>query len=161
LLDEALLFLRPAIAEAQADVQVLGEWPRLRVRPDEFLRLLQNLIGNALKFRVAGRLPEVAISSRTEGGEWHLSIADNGVGIAPGQISRLFQVFQRLQSRIDYEGTGIGLAICRKIVEHHGGRIWVESAGEGQGSRFCVTLPVRESESAEDIAPALLPENPA
>jgi PAS domain S-box-containing protein len=158
LLDEALLFLRPAIAEAQADVQLLGEWPRLRVRPDEFLRLLQNLIGNALKFRVAGRLPEVHISSRTEGGEWRLSIADNGVGIAAGQIGRLFQVFQRLQSRIDYEGTGIGLAICRKIVEHHGGRIWVESAGEGQGSRFCVTLPVRESESPEQpLEPALLP----
>ena len=158
LLDEALLFLRPAIDEAQADVQVLGEWPRLRVRPDEFLRLLQNLIGNALKFRIAGRLPEVHISSRTEGGEWRLSIADNGVGIAAGQIGRLFQVFQRLQSRIDYEGTGIGLAICRKIVEHHGGRIWVESAGEGQGSRFCVTLPVRESESPEQpLEPALLP----
>ncbi len=160
-LDEALLFLRPAIAEAQAGLQVLGDWPRLRVRPDEFLRLLQNLIGNALKFRVAGRLPEIIISSQSAGGAWHLSIADNGVGIAPGQIGRLFQVFQRLQSRIDYEGTGIGLAICRKIVEHHGGRIWVESAGEGQGSRFCVTLPMRENESPEALEPALLPENSA
>jgi signal transduction histidine kinase len=106
-------------------------------------------------------LPEIIISSQSAGGAWHLSIADNGVGIAPGQIGRLFQVFQRLQSRIDYEGTGIGLAICRKIVEHHGGRIWVESAGEGQGSRFCVTLPMRENESPEALEPALLPENSA
>ena len=70
-----------------------------------------------------------------------MSVSDNGVGILPDQIGRLFQVFQRLQSRADYEGTGIGLALCRKIVEHHYGRIWAESEGEGKGSKFCVALP--------------------
>lgn len=142
-LEDALRFLQPAIAEAQATVRIEGDWPQLFASPDEILRLLQNLIGNAVKFRVAGRVPEITISSSVVvGGLWRLSIADNGVGIFPEQIGRLFQVFQRLQSRAAYEGTGIGLALCRKIAEHHGGRIWVESAGEGQGCRFNVELPL-------------------
>ena len=157
LLDEALLFLQPAILEARAKVRIEGDWPRIHVSPNEMLRLMQNLIGNALKFRVAGRRPEITVISASAGvspagkgdeagrmqvlPEWRLSVADNGIGILPDQIGRLFQVFQRLQSRTNYEGTGIGLALCRKIAEHHGGRIWAESAGEGQGSRFCVALP--------------------
>jgi light-regulated signal transduction histidine kinase (bacteriophytochrome) len=140
-LDEALLFLRPAIAEAQAELRIEGEWPRILASTDELLRLLQNLIGNALKFRVEGRPPVVTVSSEVINGHWRFCVADNGVGILPDQIGRLFQVFQRLQSRIAFEGTGIGLALCRKIAEHHGGRIWAESAGEGMGSRFCVELP--------------------
>ncbi|MCQ1547431.1 MAG: ATP-binding protein, partial [Candidatus Accumulibacter phosphatis] len=75
-------------------------------------------------------------------GNWYICIADNGIGIHPGQIARLFQVFQRLHSRAAFDGSGVGLALCRKIAEHHGGRIWAESAGEGQGSRFCVSLPL-------------------
>jgi PAS domain S-box-containing protein len=152
ILDEALLFLQPAIAEAQADIRIQGDWPHIHVRPDEMLRLVQNLIGNALKFRVAGRKPEITVTSsvvsRGTGaapvlpGHWRLCVADNGIGIIPGQIGRLFQVFQRLQSRATYEGTGIGLALCRKIAEHHGGQIWAESAGEDQGSRFCLELPI-------------------
>jgi signal transduction histidine kinase len=148
-LDEALRFLQPAIAEAQARVSIEGDWPQLLASPDEIVRLLQNLIDNAVKFRAAGRVPEITISSRVAvGGLWRLSITDNGVGIFPEQIGRLFQVFQRLQSRADYEGTGIGLALCRKIAEHHGGRIWVESAGEGQGCQFYVELPLEGHESA-------------
>ncbi|MFZ4538741.1 sensor histidine kinase [Propionivibrio sp.] len=77
-----------------------------------------------------------------------MSVADNDVGVLPEQSGRLFQVFQRLQSRAAYEGTGIGLALCRKIAEHHGGKIWVESAGEGQGSRFCVELPKPDPSAA-------------
>jgi PAS domain S-box-containing protein len=142
LLDDALLFLQPAIAEAQATVRIEGEWPKILVSPDEMLRLIQNLIGNALKFRVAGRTPEVKVIGAITGNEWRVSITDNGVGILPDQIDRLFQVFQRLQSRADYEGTGIGLALCRKIAEHHGGRIWAESKGDGQGSTFRLALPV-------------------
>jgi PAS domain S-box-containing protein len=141
--DETLLFLQPMITEAKAVVHIEGEWPRIFVSPDEILRLLQNLIGNALKFRVAGRVPEITLSSETSDSEWRLRVVDNGVGIPPDQIDRLFQVFQRLQARTAYEGTGVGLALCRKIAEHHGGRIWAESAGTGQGSRFCVILPLR------------------
>lgn len=142
IVDEALLVLQPAILEAQAMVDVHGFWPRVWVRPDEMLRLVQNLLGNAAKFRLADRKPEISVASWVAGGAWRLSVADNGVGIAQRQIGRLFQMFQRLQSRARYEGSGIGLALCRKIAEHHGGRIWAESAGEGQGSRFCVSLPL-------------------
>lgn len=74
-------------------------------------------------------------------GHWRFLVADNGIGIDPAQFDRLFRVFQRLHSREQYEGTGVGLAVCRKIVERHGGRIWVESDGEGRGARFCFELP--------------------
>ncbi len=141
-LDEALQFLQPAIIEAQANLNISGDWPRILVSHDEILRLLQNLIGNAAKFRIAGRTPEITVASEVVKNEWRLCVADNGVGIIPDQIKRLFQVFQRLQSREAYEGTGIGLALCRKIAEHHKGRIWAESEGEGQGSKFYVVLPV-------------------
>ncbi len=152
ILDEALRFLQPAMAEAQAEVRIEGDWPTVLANPDEILRLLQNLIGNALKFRIAGRTPQIIVSSASDDNRWRVSVADNGLGIAPEQISRLFQVFQRLQSRAHYEGTGIGLALCRKIVEHHGGRIWVESAGEGLGTRFIFELPLNSGPSpAGDI----------
>ncbi|MDD5300118.1 MAG: PAS domain S-box protein [Gallionella sp.] len=147
LLDEALQFLQPTLDEAQARLSITGEWPRILSSHDEILRLLQNLIGNATKYRIAGQTPEITVNSKAVKHEWHLSIADNGIGIIPGQIKRLFQVFQRLQSRESYEGTGIGLALCRKIAEHHKGRIWAESAGENQGSKFCVVLPVLREEA--------------
>ena len=144
-LDEALLFLGPAVSDVQARLSVHGEWPRVFVSRNEILRLMLNLIDNAIKFRVAGRTPEITVSSAVMADpvadRWRLCVADNGVGIIPDQIGRLFQVFQRLQSRAAYEGTGIGLALCRKIAEHQGGRIWAESSGAGQGSLFCVDLP--------------------
>ncbi len=141
-LDEALQFLQPAIAEARARLNISGDWPRIFARHDDITRLLQNLIGNAIKYRVAARIPEITVTSKIVRNEWHLCVADNGVGIIPDQIKRLFKVFQRLQSREAYEGTGIGLALCRKIAEHHKGRIWAESAGEGRGSEFRAILPV-------------------
>lgn len=145
-LDDALLYLRPLVAEAQAQAHTEGEWPRILCHPDEMLRLLQNLVGNALKFRVAGRLPQITLTSKTTRGQWQLCVSDNGVGMAPDQIGRLFQVFQRLQSRAAYEGNGIGLALCRKIAEHHDGRIWAQSDGEGLGSRFCMEMPLPKEE---------------
>lgn len=141
-LDEAMKYLQPDILDAQADVSIAGAWPELFASRDELVRLFQNLIGNAVKYRVAGRAVKISVTSKIDSDEWTLCIEDNGVGINPEQINRLFKVFQRLQTRDDYEGTGIGLALCRKIVEHHHGEIWAESEGEGQGSRFCVKLPV-------------------
>ena len=143
LLGDALRIVQPAAAEASADIRIEGNWPRVFVRPDELLRLLQNLLANAIKFRVAGRPPVIGVSSRVANDRWHLCISDNGIGIQPDQIGRLFQVFQRLQARANYDGTGIGLALCRKIVEHHGGVIRAESAGEGQGCRFLIELPLK------------------
>jgi PAS domain S-box-containing protein len=151
LLDDAILFLQPAINEAQATVRVEGEWPRVNVRPDEMLRLLQNLIANAIKFRQAGRPPEVILQSKLAEELWQVSVIDNGIGVAPDQIGRLFSVFLRLQSQSDYEGTGIGLALCRKIVAHHAGKIWVESEGEGKGCRFKVEIPFPSSENLQSL----------
>src|SRR3989338_9161892 len=89
ILDETLQFLQPAIDEAQAKVNIEGDWPHVLVCHDEILRLLQNLIGNAVKFRVAGRTPEVTVTGKVVRNEWHLSVADNGVGIITEQIKRL------------------------------------------------------------------------
>ncbi|MFA7242939.1 MAG: PAS domain-containing protein [Sulfuricellaceae bacterium] len=149
LLDEALLFLQPAINEAQAGLSVGGDWPRVFVSRDEIMRLLQNLVGNAVKYRVAGRRPEIVVTSETVGNEWRLTVTDNGVGILPDQIHRLFQMFQRLHTRAAYEGAGVGLALCRKIVEHHGGRIGASSQGEGLGSTFWVNLPLQAPAAPE------------
>lgn len=101
-------------------------------------QVLQNLIGNALKFRGA-RPPRIHVSARREGQHWRFSVRDNGIGIDPQQADRLFQVFQRLHTRAEYQGTGIGLAICKKIVERHGGRIWVEST-PNEGATFYFTI---------------------
>jgi PAS domain S-box-containing protein len=141
LLDEALHYLQPATAEAQARISVTGAWPRIFVSSDEMMRLMQNLISNAIKYRTAGRAPDIAIAGEMDGEEWRLSVSDNGTGIVPEQFGRLFHVFQRLHSRAEYEGSGIGLALCRKIAEHHGARIWAESTGKNQDARFVLVLP--------------------
>ncbi len=117
--------LQIAIADAQAEVThdplpvVQGDETRLG-------QVLQNLIGNALKFR-GQTPPRIHVSVVKEDRHWRFSVRDNGIGVDPQQAPRIFQVFQRLHTRSEYPGTGIGLAICKKIVEHHGGRIWVES----------------------------------
>lgn len=135
--------LRPMIEEADGRVQV-GPLPTVLADPTQMRQLFQNLIGNALKFRHPERPATVTISAErvTEEGAacWRFAVADNGIGIDPKYAERVFQVFQRLHTRDEYEGTGIGLAICKKIVERHGGRIWFE-ATPGGGTTFYFTLP--------------------
>jgi len=153
-LDEALGFLRPAIEESRAEVRVAGDWPRIFASRDEMTRLFQNLVGNAVKFSHQDRPPVVDVAIEDQGRDWLFSVRDNGVGVAPRQQDQLFKVFSRLHPRGRYEGTGIGLALCRKIVEHHQGRIWVESEGEGSGSTFFFTLTKGQGENAEAALPA-------
>ena len=138
LLARTLSDLHMAVADSGAEVThsalpvVQGDNTRLG-------QVFQNLIGNALKFRGTAP-PRIHISAQREGQQWRFAVRDNGIGIAPAQSDRIFQVFQRLHTRREYAGTGMGLAICKKIVERHGGRIWVESE-LGQGATFVFTLP--------------------
>src|SRR5713101_5227276 len=119
-----------------------------RVLADEtqLVQLLQNLVGNAIKFR-GGERPLVHVSAQPGGTECVFAVRDNGIGIAPEYFERIFVIFQRLHARGEYPGTGIGLAVCRRIVERHGGRIWVESA-PGQGSTFFFALSNRNGAQA-------------
>ena len=105
----------------------------------QLLQVFQNLIANAIKFRGA-EPPQIQVTAARQGPEWVFAIQDNGIGIAPEHQERIFSIFQRLHQRSEYPGTGIGLAICKKIVERHGGRIWVESQ-PGKGSTFYFSLP--------------------
>ncbi|WP_269454641.1 sensor histidine kinase [Methylomonas methanica] len=97
---------------------------------------------NALHYRQEYQAPVIDVNSEVSDGFWRLSVRDNGIGIDPGQFERLFQFFSRLQARQRFEGTGMGLALCRRIIEHHNGKIWVDSAGEGQGSCFTFEIPL-------------------
>jgi signal transduction histidine kinase len=128
---------------------VTGDWPELVASGDELTRLLQNLIGNALKYHEDHQAPQVHVHGAICAGSLRVEVRDHGIGIEPGQMHRLFKVFSRLQVRSRFDGTGVGLALCRKIVEHHGGTIGAESAGEGQGSMFWFELPVANAVNPE------------
>ncbi|MBA3847928.1 MAG: PAS domain-containing protein [Planctomycetes bacterium] len=139
-MDEVRRDLSARIAETGATLTA-APLPRVRVDRTAMRQVLQNLIANALKF--AGTEPAlVRVEAVEEDHGWRFAVVDNGIGIDPANCERVFEVFQRLHTRDEYPGNGIGLAICRKIVEQHGGRIWVESA-PGRGSRFNFTLPRR------------------
>jgi len=137
-LGEALEMLQPAVEESRAKI-TSEPLPTIRADYSQFLQLFQNLIGNALKFRDS-RPPEVHIDAQWVEMAWLFSIRDNGIGIDPQYADRIFLIFQRLHTVDQYPGTGIGLAICKKIVERHGGRIWVESQ-PGKGADFKFLLP--------------------
>jgi PAS domain S-box-containing protein len=134
-----LQVLGPAIAEEGAVVEV-GALPTIEAEPGQLAQLLQNLIGNAVKFHVPGHPPVVRVTARRTIGACVVTVADDGIGIADGDQERIFAMFTRLHGRDEYAGTGIGLAICRRIAERHGGRIYVESA-VGKGSAFHTLLP--------------------
>ncbi|HYD63612.1 MAG TPA: response regulator [Noviherbaspirillum sp.] len=136
--NDAIRSLRVAIEEANAEITT-GWLPMVMGDAAQLAQLFQNLIGNAIKFR-RNRPPHIHIFAEDAGGSWCFSVKDDGIGIAPEYFDRIFVMFQRLHSRGTYQGTGIGLALCKRIVEHHAGRIWVESV-PAEGSVFKFTLP--------------------
>jgi len=115
--------------------------PPVRVHSTHLRQLFQNLIGNAIKYRSPERAAEVHVSAEQQSGFWVFTVSDNGIGIPPEYKEHIFGLFKRLHSGDEYSGTGIGLAICHRIVERYHGRIWVESE-PGRGSRFRFALPV-------------------
>jgi len=139
-LSQARVNLNAEIRKSGAVIES-AELPSVRAEFSLLTSLFQNLLGNAIKFR-ADRPPVIRISVTAQAdGFWLFSVADNGIGIEPEYADRIFVIFQRLHDRSSYEGTGIGLAMCRKIVEHYGGRIWLDTTYQG-GANFCFTLPV-------------------
>jgi len=142
-LDDALSNLKPAIETAQAII-TRDPLPTVTADATQFVQLFQNLVSNAVKFRAAAT-PQVHISASREGSEWVFAVQDNGIGIDPAHKPKLFVMFQRLHPRHQYPGTGIGLALCKMIVERLGGRIWVESS-PGLGATFRFTVPASQDD---------------
>ncbi|MUG93143.1 GAF domain-containing protein [Scytonema sp. UIC 10036] len=138
-LERALTNLRKRVNETKA-VITYDELPTVMADSTQLMQLFQNLIGNAIKFR-SDKTPEIRIGATRLEDEWLFSVRDNGIGIDPQFSDRIFVIFQRLHTRDEYQGTGMGLAICKKIVECHRGRIWVESQ-LGEGATFYFTIPV-------------------
>ena len=139
---EALSNLRVSIQESGA-VVTHDSLPAITTDDAQLVQVFQNLVGNAIKYRRA-EVPRVHVSAaKNAGQEWNFSVQDNGLGIDPQYFDRIFVLFQRLHGREEFKGTGIGLAICKKIVERLGGRIWVESEPE-KGSTFYFALPERD-----------------
>jgi two-component system, chemotaxis family, sensor kinase Cph1 len=134
----ALSNLQTSIQETAAEI-THGELPTVRADAGQLVQLFQNLIGNALKYRREAP-PKIHVEACRNEDHWLFSVRDNGIGIDPKNQDRIFQIFQRLHTRAQYDGTGIGLAICKRIVDRHSGRIWV-AAEPGPGATFRFTLP--------------------
>ena len=152
-LREALGNLKAALEESHAQV-TWDALPRVSAEKVQLAQLFQNLVGNAIKYR-GGRTPEIHVSATSSETGWVFSVADNGIGIEAQYFDRIFAIFQRLHGRQEYEGTGIGLAICKRIVQQHGGRIWVESEF-GKGTTFYFELPIPERQEHAAAPPASL-----
>jgi light-regulated signal transduction histidine kinase (bacteriophytochrome) len=142
-LEEVLSDLDTAIKEAGAQI-ITDTLPVINAYPTSIKQLFQNLVANGIKFRKKDVPPQIKIAVKKCSSNWHFSFTDNGIGIEEKHSERIFIIFQRLHTRTEYEGTGIGLAHCKKIVEMHGGRIWVESKA-GEGSTFHFTLPTGQA----------------
>jgi PAS domain S-box-containing protein len=137
--EDAVTNLSGSIEESKAEV-IVDTLPTINCDASQLAQVFQNIIGNALKFRRKDATPVVRVSAARDGAAWVFSIKDNGIGIEPKYFERIFQMFQRLHGRDEYPGTGIGLALCKKIVERHGGRITIASE-PGQGTTFAFTIP--------------------
>ncbi|HEY0095745.1 MAG TPA: ATP-binding protein, partial [Archangium sp.] len=145
-LEKALANLKTLVDESEATV-VQGKLPPVMADETQLIQLFQNLVGNALKFH-GETPPRVLVEAEREGNEWRFTVEDNGIGIEPQYYERIFVIFQRLHGKEEYAGTGIGLAICKKIVERHGGRIGLDSQ-PGQGTTFWFTLPAVPTASTQ------------
>lgn len=152
-LQQALTELEPVLRSMRAEVQV-GALPRVCGDATQLAQLLRNLIDNAIKYVAAGVQPRIRIDATTRGPWAEVRVADNGIGIPEEHRARVFQIFQRLHGAETYPGTGVGLAICKKVVDRHGGELWVEPA-VGGGSTFCFTLPLAAPEPGDGSEAAL------
>jgi light-regulated signal transduction histidine kinase (bacteriophytochrome) len=150
LVQDTLAGMRTSVAEAGATV-VTGELPEVWGDEGQLRQLFQNLIGNGIKFR-AQDPPRVEVTAERQDRAWLFRVSDNGIGIDPRHAERIFSVFKRLHGRDEYPGSGIGLSICKRIVERHHGRIAVEPVDTG-GTTFAFTIPDREEQQA-DTEPA-------
>jgi light-regulated signal transduction histidine kinase (bacteriophytochrome) len=138
----ALLNLEAAVRETGAQIDS-GQLPTVPGNSAQLGQVFQNIVGNAIKFH-GTEVPRIRILAKRKGDEWEFSVADDGIGIAPDRNDDVFVAFTRLHTRDEYPGNGIGLAICKKIIERHNGRIWVESE-PGEGTTFKFTLPAQNN----------------
>lgn len=151
-LDLAVKHLDAAITDTDTVITRPDALPQIEGEPLLMTMLWQNLIGNAIKFAKSGVAPEISITATDEGDQWTFCVQDNGIGIAEEFAEKVFVIFQRLHGRDEHPGTGIGLSLCKKIVEYHSGRIWLDT-NYTDGSRICFTLPNPDANPDASEAP--------
>lgn len=149
-LSDALRLLGETMDDSRAEVVRAGGLPLVLGDRSQLVQLFQNLLGNAIKY-CGPEPPRIEVSAELDGAQWRVCLRDHGIGIAAEHHERVFEIFRRLHSQKAYPGTGLGLAVCRRVVTRHGGRIWVESP-EGRGSRFIFTLPTIDEDGANGNA---------